>query len=58
MSLTNALINQVRNPRLKEVLETSLYLNAADASEGDIRNEGNAGAGQAGDNSVFDLIVS
>ena len=48
----------MRNPRLKEVMETSLYLNAADASEGDIRNEGNAGASQVGDSSVFDLIVS
>ena len=59
MSLTNAIINQVRNPRLKEVMEISLYLNAPDASVGEIRSTSNAGAGaSSGDGSVFDLIVS
>lgn len=58
MSLTNALINQIRNPRLKEVMEISLYMNAPDDNMGEIRSNSNGAAGQANDSTVFDLIVS
>ena len=43
MSLTNALIDQIRNPKLKEVMEVSLYMNEPEDSEGEIRsNNSNA----------------
>ena len=45
MSLTNALINQIRNPRLKEVMEISLYMNAPDDNMGEIRSNSNSAAG-------------
>jgi len=55
MSLTNAIINEIKNHRLKEIMEISLYLNAADANVGEIRSANTSSAADSG--SVFDLIV-
>ena len=55
MSLTNAIINEIQNHRLKEIMEISLYLNAPDANVGEIRQNTSASAAES--NSVFDLIV-
>ncbi len=54
MSLTNVILNFIQNPKLKEVMETSLYLNANDESVGEIRSQ-RAAAEQ--NSTIFDHIV-
>ena len=56
MSLTNAIINEIKNHRLKEVMEISLYMNASDANFGETREANSSSAPDSA--SVFDLIVS
>ena len=55
MPITNALISLIKNRQLKEVLETSLYLNSNEDSQGEVRSQGSAAA--ASDSSVSDLII-
>ena len=54
MSLTNVILNFIQNPKLREVMETSLYLNSNDESVGEIRSQ-RAAAEQ--NSTIFDHII-